>query len=128
MTGEHCATDVETCRHGLVVGDALGVAAAHDSYELGRQRDTLLLHDVVVADDAKGEVGTDDGQLVQLLVAEVFVGNLDDALATHVLALEIVADGDGGGDVLQVQQADDLKKLVGWYVVDDGAVLNGGYE
>ena len=93
---------VEAGEHGFVVGDALGVVALDDAHQVVSQFHRLLLYHLIVADDAERNVGGNDGQLVEFLVGEELVSNLNDALVPHLLALEVIAHGDGGLYVLKV--------------------------
>ena len=121
------AEEVEASGHRFVVGDALVVVALDDSDEFLGHFDLLLLDDLIVANDAERHIGRNNRKLVDFVVGEELVSNLDDALVPHLLALEVVADGDGGMHMLKVKQADDLKELGRRYVVDDCAVLEGSH-
>ena len=109
----------------LVVGDALRIAALHYADDLLRVLDVLLLHDLVILDDVEGDVRSNDREAADLLVGDEAVGNLDDTLLAQGLRLQVGADGDGIRVVIQIQDLDDLEGYVGWYMVDDGAVLDG---
>ena len=117
----------ETCTHRFVVGDALVVVATNNADKLLGHTHLLLLDHIIIPNDAEGDVGRDNRKLVDFVVGEKLVGNLDDTLVSHLLALEVVADGDGGALLFKVKQADDLKELGGWYVVDDCTVLEGSH-
>ena len=120
--------NTETGEHRLIVGDALGVGAFHDSCNFVGQRHTLFLHNLIVTDDAERHVRSDHGKLVEFGIREEFVGNLDNTLVTHFSTLEIIADHDGGRDVFQMQETHHFKKFVGRYMVDDRAILDGGHH
>ena len=71
---------VEDCSHRLVVGDALGVIAFHDSLQCIRSLHCLLFNDFVVLDNTQTDVWSYYRETVDLFVGKEFVGNLDDAL------------------------------------------------
>ena len=101
----------ETGTHRFVVGDALVVVATDDAYKFLGHTHFLLLHHVIIANDAECDVGRDNRKLVDLVVGEELVGYLDDTLVSHLMAFEVVADGDGGMHLLEVEQADDFEEL-----------------
>ena len=101
--------DMKEGRHGLVVGDALGVVAAHKSAQVVGQTYLFLLDHLVITDDGQRYVGGNDGELVEFLVSEETVGNLDDAFGAHLARLEVETDGHLRSHLLQVQQVNDFK-------------------
>ena len=115
--------------HGFVVGDALGIGAAHDVAQHAGQRHLFFLHHLVVFDDAERHIGRNDGEAVQFGIAEKLVADLDDALAPHLVAFQIETHHDGRRfDFFQMQEAHHFKKFGAGYVVDDGAVFNGRHH
>ena len=62
VAGEDAVGHVEVGGHGLVVGDALGVVAFHDAFDLLRGLDGLLLNDLVVTDDVEDNFRGHDGE------------------------------------------------------------------
>ena len=104
--------DMEAGRHRLIVADALRIGALHKADQGLRKDHFLLLDNLIVTDDAEGHVRGDDGNLVELLVGEELVGHLDDGLAAHLAALEIVADRDRCLHLVEMKKAYDLEKLV----------------
>ena len=118
---------VESGLHRLIVGDALMVVAFDYADEFLGHPHFLLLHHLIVAYDAECDVRRHDRKLVDFIIGEELVGYLDDALMPHLLALQVVTDGDSRTLPFEVEQTDDLKELSGWYVVDDCTVLEGSH-
>ena len=117
--------EVETGLHRLIIGDALVIVAFHDAYQLFRHLDFLLLHHFIVANDAESYVWCNYRKLVDFVIRKELIGNLDDALVTHLLALEVVANCDSRMHVLEMKQTYHFKEFGRRYVVDDCAVLDG---
>ena len=84
---------VEVGVHGLVVADALGVAAAYYAMQLVGDDHLFLLHHVEVVYDVEHHVGCHYREAAYLLVREVLVGHLDDALLSQLVAVQVVSDG-----------------------------------
>ena len=63
-----------------------------------------------------------------ILISEELVGNLDNALCTEFLALQVVSNGHSRSDSFQMEQIDDGKQLFGRDMVYYGSVLYGGYH
>lgn len=112
--------------HRLVVGDALGVGAAYDVAQLIGQADRLFADDGVVLDDVDFGVGGKYGDFVQLVFLEIGVGDFYDALFAYFFAAQVIADGNIFVDVVEMEQRNDFEQLLRGYVVDDGAVFEGG--
>ena len=128
VAGQDAVGDVEVGGHGLVVGDTLGVVTLHDALDDLGGLDGLLLDDLIVADDVENDFWGNDGETGYLVVGEKLVRNLDDALHANLLRGVVVTDGDGG---LQVEEPEEVSHLIGFgggYVVDDGALLDGGNQ
>ena len=120
--------DGELCRHVvLLVGDAVGVEALHDVLNAVGDADGLFVDDLKVLDLDDGGGGGDEGNLVDVFRLEVFVGDFDEALGAVFLALHVGAEIHWGADFLQAQDLDDLEDFVGGDMVDDSAILDGGY-
>ncbi len=96
VAGQDAVGHVEVCLHGLVVRDALRVVAFHDAFDHFRRHNGLLLHHLIVADEAEDDIGGNDGETGDLIVGEELVGHLDDALAAYLLGGIVEADGDSG--------------------------------
>lgn len=92
--------DAETCAHGLVVGDALGIATLDDAHNSIRKNHGELLDDLIVTDNVDHSGGSDEGYSVECRFGEENVGNLDDAFLAELLAVKIVADRDGATQIL----------------------------
>jgi len=73
-------------------------------------------------------LGGHHGEEPQFGIGEIFVGNLDDALAPHLAALEVISHHDRAGKVFEMQEVNHLEEFVAGDMVDDRAVLNGGHE
>ncbi len=102
VAGEDAVGHVEMGGHGLVVGDALGVVAFHDAFNLLRGLDGLLLNDLVVTDDVEDNFRGHDGETRNLVVGEKLVADLDDTLIADFLRGVVITDGDGS---LQVEKS-----------------------
>ena len=83
----------EPCAHRLVIGDALGIAALHQTDDGVGQCDGKFLDHLIVADDIHDRRGCDEGDAVERSLGKEHIGNLDDALVSEFLAVEVVADG-----------------------------------
>ena len=84
---------VEEGAHRLIVGDALGVAAAHDTMQLIGNDDLFLLHHVEVTYDVEYYVRSYYRESAYLLVREELVGHLDGTLLANLLASDVISDG-----------------------------------
>ena len=73
MAGQDAIGHVEVCLHGLVVRDALRVVAFHDAFDDFWCHDGLLLHHLIVADEAEDDVGSNDGEAGDLIVGEELI-------------------------------------------------------
>ena len=73
MAGQDAIGHVEVCLHGLVVRDALRVVALHDAFDDFRRHNGLLLHHLIVADEAENDIGGHDGETGDLIVGEELV-------------------------------------------------------
>ena len=65
--------------HGLVVGDALGIVALHDTTKLIGRLHGLLLHHLVVADNVEHNLRCHYTEPIDFVLTEELVGYLDDA-------------------------------------------------
>ena len=128
VAGQNAVGYMEVGRHRLVVRDALGIVALHDALDLVRRLYGFLLHHLVVADDVQDDLRRHHGETRDLIVGEELVGYLDDTLVAHLLRGVVETDGDGSLQVKEPEQAGHLVGLLCRDVVDDGAVLNGGYQ
>lgn len=118
----------KTCLHGLIVGDTLGIGAAHNADKLIRHLYSAFLHHLVISYDTEGNIGSYGGKLIKLFVCKISVSNLDNALASHVSTLEVEAHSNSGLALTQVKHTYNVKKTVIRDMVYDGAVFDGGYE
>ena len=126
VAGQDTVADVEVGRHRLVVGDALGVVALHNAAYLVRRLYGFLLDDFVVMDDVENDFWGYDGKSGDFIVGKELVTNLDDALHANFLGGVIITDGDGRLEIEESEKAGHLISLGGGYVIDDGALLDGG--
>ena len=117
------ADDVEDGGHRFVVGDALRVAAFHDTFHYIGHNDLFLFHHFIVADDVELHVRCYYRKSADFFVAEETVGHLDDAFLAQLLAWQVIADGDVQVRILQAQQAYNGEELVGRYMVNNGERL-----
>ena len=118
---------MKACAHWFVVRDAFVVVTTYNANEFFWHAHLFLLYNFVVAYDAERYVWCNDRQLVDFVVGEEAVGNLDDAFVAHLFALQVVAYRGGRGELLEMEQTDDLEELCGWYVVDDCSVLESSH-
>ena len=102
VAGQDAISHVEVCLHGLVVRDALRVVAFHDAFDDFRRHDGLLLHHLIVADEAEDDIGGNDGETGDLIVGEELVADFDDTFVSHFLGGVVDTDGDRG---VQVEQS-----------------------
>ncbi len=111
----------------LLVGDAVWVEALHDVFNAFRDSHRLFVDDLEVLDFDDGGGRSDKGNLVHIFGLKVLVGSFDKALGAVFLAFYVDAEIHGRADSIQAQDLDDLEHFVGGDMVDDGAILNGGY-
>src|SRR3989338_4033770 len=111
----------------LLVGDAVGVGA-EDAANLFWHPHAVLLHHLVILDEAHGRVGGEDGDLLHLLFREVPVVDLDHSFFPQLLAVEVEGDGDGVLEFLGVEELHHLQGFPAWEMVDDRAFLDGGHR
>ena len=95
---------VEAGRHRLVVGDALRIGTFHDAVQFVGQTHFPFLHHFVVADNVQFHVRSHYGDTVYLVVAEEFVGNLEEYI--------YLSDG-----AVHVEQSEDRMRE---YLIDTG--------
>ena len=113
--------------HGLVVGDALGVVAAHYSHNGVRQRHIAFLGHLEVAYHVYAGVGGDNCYAVQGLFGKLHIGHLDDSFGAQMLALEIVAYCHMVGHILYAQNSHSFEKVAAGNAVNHGAVAQCGH-
>ena len=65
--------NIEDSVHRLVVGDAFGIIAFHNSPQLIRSLDGLLLYNLIVADNVEHYLGSHDTQPVDFILREELV-------------------------------------------------------
>lgn len=118
--------DGEIGWHRLVVGDTLGVVAFYDAMQRVWCLNGFFLHHLIVFDGVEDNFWRDDRQAAYFLVCKKLVGNFDYALLAYLFGREIVANGYLRVQVMQVEQSHHLICFVGGYVVNNGAILNGG--
>ena len=107
---------------GLRHGDAAGVLAVDDVHQLLGQLQVLLGNPLTVADNVDGDVGVDVAQHVQIhLHGRV---DLDDVLFAHAVAADVLDDGHGAVQLIQVEVLVDVHALASLDVVQDHAVLD----
>lgn len=107
---------------GLRHGDAPGVLAVDDIYQLFGQLHMLFRHPHAVADDIDGDVGVNVAQHVQI---DLHGGvDLDDVLLAHPPAADVLDDGHRAVQLVQMQVFVDVHALAGLDVVQDHAVLD----
>ena len=94
MAGQNAVGHMEVGLHGLVVRHALRIIALHDTLDLLRRLHSLLLHHLIVADDAQDDIGSHHGETGDLVVGEEFVRHLDDTFAAYFLRRVVEADRD----------------------------------
>ena len=82
----------------------------------------LLGHPLAVADHVDGDVGVNVAQHVQIH----FHGrvDLDDVLFAHAVAADVLDDGHGAVQLVQMEVLVDVHTLAGLDVVQDHAVLD----
>lgn len=119
--------EMESRAHGFVVGDALRIVALDNAEQVLWEFDGLLLNNLVVANDAKSDIGCDNCQLIELVIREESVGNLDDTLSAHAFAAQVEANGHLTRQLFEVEETDNREDARTGDMIDDGAVLYGGY-
>ena len=119
--------DAETCAHGLVVGDALGIATLHQAVDGVGESDGKFLNHLVVTDDVDHGCGRDQGDAVEGSLGEEHVGHLYYTFVAKFLAVEVVADGHGRLHLLYTQDLDSLEQDLGGNMVDHSAVAQSSH-
>ena len=114
--------------HGFVVGDTFGVVAFHDTSQVIGSDDSLFLYHFIIFDDVEYDIGGHHRETGYFFVGKETVLHLDDALVAQLFGTVVITDGDGGVQILQFQETDNLVSLVCGYVVDDSTILDGGHQ
>jgi len=126
MAGQYAVSYVEMRGHWFIVRNTFGVVTPHNAVYFIGCLNGFFLHYFIIADDAENDFRGDDGKTWNFVIGKEFVAYLDDTFATNFLWRIIETDGDGGVQIEKPQQARHLIGLAGGYVVNDGALLNGG--
>ena len=119
--------DMEACLHRLVVGDALRIAAFHQTDQSLRKRHGIFFHYFIVADNVDNGRRGDKCDAVEDALGEDYIGNFDYAFLSEFLRVEIVADRYRRVEILDTQNLNHLKKHRRGDMVDDSAVAKGGH-
>ena len=80
----------------LMIGDTFRIHASRYALHNLRHLQLFLFDNLEIPYDIDCRLGSDQGELVELLVSKELIGNLDDALAPELLALQIDTDGYAG--------------------------------
>lgn len=118
--------DMKESGHRFVVRNAVWIVASDNAPEFIGEANLLFLHNLVVPNDGQRDVGGNNAELVQFRIGEEAVSNLDDTLGSHLVALEVKANGDLGSHLTQMQQVDDIKQAIARNMVDNSSVVKGG--
>ena len=118
--------DVEFGGDGFAVGDALGVGAFDEVLDMVGYLGGEFLDDFVVLDGDDGDEGGYEGHFAHFVFGDVFVFDFDDAFASELGALQVVADKHFVFVFFKAEDVDDPIDRLGGDMVDDGAVLDGG--
>lgn len=104
-------------------GDTAGVLTADDVLDLLRERQNLLLHNLLTLDDIHGDVVIDEAEDVQVQGAGVTF-YLQDILFPHLVAAGIFDDGDAAVQLIQLQIVIELQAHAGLDVIEHKALGN----
>lgn len=88
--------DMKEGGHRFVVRNAVRIVASDYATKFIGEANLLFLHDLIVPNDGQRDVGGNNAELVQFRIGEEAVSNLDDTLGSHLVALEVKANGDLG--------------------------------
>lgn len=116
---------LELRRDLLMVRHTHRIGASADADDLFRNGDFMLLDDLIILDDIDRCLRGYKGYAVELVILEIAVSDLDDALAAEALAVQVAADGNLVGRFCQMQDFNHLEKIFRRDVVKHGAVLDG---
>ena len=114
------------CESGLdrlVVSHTFRIHTFCDAYNLIRQLNLLLFYDLEVADDVHSCFRCKESELVELVIFEELVCNLDDALLSAVLAVEVDTYSNLVLDALEIEDAESLIYVLRRNVVQNGTVF-----
>lgn len=101
-------------------GDAARVLALDDIDDLLRQSQSALLHDLVVTDDIDCDVVIDVTEYVEVDVLNRSL-DLDDVLATHLVASCILDDCDLTVELVKTKMIVDIQTLSSLNVIQNNA-------
>ena len=77
--------------HRLIVADALGIVASDNTSQCVVKCNMILLHNLIVANDIDGGIGSNECYFVYLFVAKEVVGYFNDTFSSYLATIEIVA-------------------------------------
>ena len=80
-----------------------------------------------VLDGDYGCCWSNEGNLIEFIVFEEFVGEFDDTFLAIFFAWEIIADSDLVAELFNIEEFYDGEEAVNRYMVDNGAVFDGRY-
>ena len=80
---------MEMSAHRLVVSDTLRVAALHDAIDVVGKFHFVLFDHFVVLNDVDYSIRCNDSDAVECSFREFYIGNLDDAFFSILLAVEV---------------------------------------
>lgn len=113
------ALNIEYCLHRFVVCDADWVRTLHDVLESFWQTDFALLLNLIVLDYGEADVRADHCELTDFCLVEELVGNLNESLSAHDVAVKVVTDEYRFREFVKSEELNDCEEFVCWYVVDD---------
>lgn len=109
----------------LMIGDAFRIHASRYALHNLRHLQLFLFDNLEIPYDIDCRLGSDQGELVELLVSKELIGDLDDALAPELLALQIDTDGDLMLRPFEVKYVEGFVDLVCRNVVKNCPVFEG---
>ena len=110
-----------------MVGDAVGVEAFDEFFNIIGHRNLFLFDDLEILDHDQCGCRRNKGDLIDLIAGKILVPDLDDPFFSHLLAFKVGPEQDLVFDLVEVQDLDYLEYVVAWDMVDDGPVFDGGY-
>ena len=107
-------------------GDAAGIFAVDDVFDLLWKRKLLFGDDLAVFDDVYGDVVVDDGKHVEIKGIDVAF-HLQDILFSHLIASGVLDDGDGAVQLIKLKMMIDGHAFSRLDMIEHEALFNSSY-
>ena len=108
----------------LIVGNAFGIDAFGNAHDFIRDLYHPFFHHFKLADNIQFGTGSHQGYFIDLIIRKKYLGELDDPFFSQFIAAQVVANGDHGIQLIQIQDGNYFKQGWGGHMVNHGAFLN----